>query len=358
MVIISKKKCLRFATQQSEGQGWSFYKNDDWVLPMAEGVVNFEDDLGVPRMVVIDPRDETAWELSTSDRITYVKPPELDKDSSEISGEKWGPELVLSPDSEHLFLTHQLSHAFIGPEFPDMRGQDGYDNSGIRDDQELSLETYADGEKITPLSVSQFPENGDITFPGVRGRSRKYQMVFQWTAGEMVITGFKHEYIGEIKLGSRAERKMSQHDYTQEFSRNKALHLARAYYKPLYDRVSKDTLTGTYTTITGPDSFSNSAYLLSADLEVENAAIVGDYTICLWAKSLTPIAGVVFTRLDVSGDWNFLYATGAGLAADLIVSSGESFFDLRISEAEISVAALGDYYNNVVRDQGKAYIPL
>jgi hypothetical protein len=365
MALVITKRCLRFATQPAEGFGWSFYRGDDWPLPkQSYGCQLVTDSNGVPRLIAIDRNDGYAYELGTCDRISSIRPAATDKAGTEISSERWAGDLTAGPGSEYAEMTHEVSHAWIAPEQESNRGKDGYSASGQRDAQSLSMETYANGARVTPDAyVSSFPENGDVVFPGIRSRARRHQPVFKAAAGELRVTGMRHQYSVENVKGSRAERTMGNGSALDEFVQNRVMFLGRANTRPLRDRVSGSDLTASYTRTTGPDGRANSALVLTSDMVLGDIA-AGDATIMFWTTAgLTdaPITGYnveLFQYGDAVGDWKLYCVTimGSPEWSDVTVVSGTTIYCPGVWAAQLSNACRLAYYNDVVRNQGRAFL--
>jgi len=364
---LALKKCLRFATDQTEGEGWSEYTGNDWVHPGdSGGIVRLMDSNNVPRLLVIDRDDRKIWEHHTYDRREYLKSPPTDKDEAdtggtEIAWEKWGPEEVVSREHEHRKLEHDETHIYLRPDNTDNRGETGYDAAGIRSMQQISLEAYIDGEKTDYRSIARnVPDNGDIVFVGSKIENRRIQLVSKGTAGEARLTGVVHSFIAKMKAGGPTERQMSEDTNMLTAMDNLVVFVTRTDYQ--YDRVTKGTLTGGYSRVNGPDGVDSSGAILSADLELANAAVSGNYLITLWAKTTTPIPGESFTQFgETVNGWHLLWATGSvGLASDQVVSAGESVFDIRIFDLSSSISELSfgnSYYDDVTLNAGKAFLP-
>jgi len=355
------KGCLRFATEVSEGQGWNECSGDSWVEPEINwGALPIVDDYKVPRALIID-RDGGIFELDTFDRIASLEPPWLDKedvDDTEIVWEKHCPEEVISSDQQNVTLKDNVSFTYIRPQSPSKRGEAGYTATGLRDAQELILDAYVDGEKITPAATADdFPENGSVVFSGSRVEGNRIQYVIKGTASELQITGRRHELLSEPNEGSVSNRTMTEH--TAELAlATPAYWLSRGGGRALlYERVGKNTLDGDITAVTGPDARAESGMQLNAALALGNDAIAGAYTVIFWRTAgITVPALPALTDYGTSGTWTLSYVTNLVMAADLIVNGiGSDIFDFRIYSGDVTAYAV-NLFNDVVRNAGFSFL--
>jgi hypothetical protein len=357
MALIAKRMCLRYATQPTEGYGWSEYYGADWVQPVPNiGALGIIDTNNVNRMLVLDRNDNDFWEVGTCNRQTVMKPSPLDKETTEVEWQKWGAGKTVSPADEEDKVEHAVSHVFVRPDDPENRGQTGYTATGLRSAQELSIDAFMDGELVTVGATTIFPENGDIVFSGRKVEARQVQLRTCGTAGEIRVVGQVDEFIGKPKAGNRSERTMSDHGYQDDLSQNLELWIDRFCTKQFYDKVAKATLAGTGTRLTGPDGRANSGITLGANLNLGNAAIAGNYTIMVWSNNTALIGGITLTAVGaVTGGWQAYYATGAALAANLVAATGMRFYGLRIYSDAISVEAITAWRDDVVANEAKGY---
>lgn len=352
--------CIRFATEPTEGEGWSEYSGDNWVKPYQYWAAwRISDQNEVPRNLFFD--EDLLWlELMTYDRVTSFKPYPLDF-YFEIEWEKWGREEVVSPMDEHDKLEHDVTHVYLRPEDPANRGETGYDASGFRTNLEISLEDYVDGEKITPRAVTDdIPENGDAVFIGNKVEYRRHQLVVKGEASEVQGVGISHEFIAKQKPGNRTERRMGERDIQITLLNGIICHVTRGNYS--YNRATKGNLGNTYGAVTGPDGIAMTAAQLTSALVLDNASPTG-YTIIMWSQTGAPgpIVGINLVEYAASGSWYLLYGGGAGvLPADVTVLNGSLIYDLRIfstSIADMATVVLPYVYNDVTRNSGKAIVP-
>ena len=354
----AEETCLRFATEENEGRGWSKFENDDWVSPADNfGISKFLDANAQDRVVLHDKTDFRVWEIDTSDKVVNDRPAVVDKEqveNAEISWEKREPQTVFSQTQQRKFMTHERSFVNIEPEDVRNRGAEGYTTSGQRNAQQLILEAYTDGEQTSPGATAEnFPEDGEVVFSGSKIKDPKVQMVLKGTAGEIVITNHNHEFLASDEARSTAKRTMQEHTLQLELATDMLLHICRSL-NPLTNRVTGTNL-GTGTAIAGPDGRSYSGVSCGATT-LDNAAAATDYTVVIWASSGSGISGVTTTSYGTYGGFTMYYAKGAGgLAAALTLLTG-SYFGIRMYDKQLSADALEYLYNDVVAG-GRATCP-
>ena len=388
-------RCLRMATEETEGEGWSEYEGSDFVTPQDEGAYLIQDANDVTRCIVEDV-DGMIYEQDTFDRINFLKPSFVDKAAIdgtggvEISGAKWGCEETAGSGNENMRVLDQKNWIQIRPNDPDYRGLVGYTIAGLRDAQEIGLDVYVDGEKVTPsASTFDIPDNGEIVFIGNNVEGHRIQYVTNFSASEFKISEIKHEILVKDTTGTLSEKTMTEYNYQLAFETNKILHITRGK-NPLYDRVSKkDAEAGGVGAIsnpnpgppliweayTGPDGFTESALHISDYLNFPlQVAQSGQYTILFWAKenNVNFVNGNVEevmliysppTNLPATS-WYLYYQILDYISANIQINRRHSLgggpthlFDMRMYSDAKTMQEIGDYYKNVVCNQGQSYLP-
>jgi PKD repeat protein len=371
--------CLRFATEDTEGKGWSECDGRDWVDPVEDGAYIIQDEQDVPRCIVED-EDSAIYELDTYDRVNFLKPSYVDKADSdgsggvEIEGSKWSPEHTAGPGNEEKTVQDDTSWVQVRPNDPDNRGQTGYDAAGMRTAQAFGLNVYVDGEKnIAEAETDDIPENGCISYPGVPVSGNRLQYELTFAASEFMFVERKHQILVKDDFGNPAEVTMAEYDLQKEMETDKVLHITRG--NNLYDRVSKTNATtaGMVTNSSGPDGWNKSAISFLNNIYLQNPAISGNYSIMVWGilgsamqflDGGIPLVLVAYTPLvaiDVT-PWILYYSNtltnlGTNLVFGPVFGFGIRAFDVRIYSKHISNAAIANYYRNVSRNKGEAYLP-
>lgn len=355
-------KCLRYATESTEGYGWSEFAGDDMVIPLGDnGAFTINDDNGQARDIIIDESDYGFYEIDTCDRFVNTKPSPLDKGTTEIAWEKWEREAVVDETEENKRLNHENSHIGIRPADTANRGKSGYSTTGQRSLQKISIEAYSDGEKLTPTAIApNLIENGEATFTEIDVNAARVQMVIKGTCGEIEITNHIHNYLGVVH-GSPDPNKRFPGDEAiiMELTRNKVLWLSRGYI-PLLNRCTGTILDGGVVSIVeGPDS-RNSGFSCTENVECGNTAITSDCTIVLWSKDANLFTGISsWSTYGIAVDgWTLYYKhIIGGIAENLVILAGTKC-DVRIYSKLLSSSAIEELYNNTVRFEGKKVMPI
>jgi PKD repeat protein len=358
-----EKVCLRYATEKSEGEGWSEYSGASFLDPEDNwGVFPVLDEDGIPRTLVFDDNDQNCYEMDTYDRVSDLKSPALDKEgvsNAAIAWEWWLPEYVANQIREDAKLELDTSHLFIRPQDTENRGKTGYTASGLRSGLDISLEIYVDGEKATPSArLQHIQENAEVVASGLKLEFRRIQPVWKGTEGEVQITAARHDFIVKPKAASVSERTMDSHTVQLALATGKVFHVSRG--KPLLlDRVTQRQIVGIASAAAGPDGRSGSAIATVGVTNFGNAAVAGNYTALIWVKSGVPfpaIAGWTQHGATTTGGWKLYYKISTGLPANLTLSAGE-YFDIRAYSKHLTVDNIGDLYSDIVNYGGSIFLP-
>lgn len=378
--------CLRFAAEPSQGIGWTKIEGE-WVWPETEfDAFNILDSNDITRSLV---KQTDIYEIDTCDRNLKLTPPYLDKEGdnaeAEIETEDWLPEVMLPNNANRSQISHEVSHESIRPNRWENRGITGYTASGMRNEQEFGLDVYVDGEKITSkASSSDYPETADISFKGVRVEGERVQFVHKTTASEFRRVGVHHKLLVKPQVGTRTDRSDHQRDCQEEFLTDKALHVTRHKIRVIvassevevYDKVSKEKFIGKGWATYGPDGNTNSGVEIN-QTHVEYVPGQGNIAVGLYFGSFPIINGSTGTTvtywMKAGGGINYpstpthigatyngwmLYRSDASAFPyhELVFNPG-SYFDIRVYNKHLGDEGILDYYNDVVKNNGKAYIP-
>lgn len=355
-------KCLRYATEQTEGYGWSEFSGDDMVIPFGDnGAFTIKDDNGQARDIIVDEYDYRFYEIDTCDRFINTKPSPLDKGISEIAWEKWEREAVVDETEENKRLKHCDSHIGIRPSDTANRGKSGYSATGQRSMQEISIEAYSNGEKLTPTAIApKLIENGEATFTEIDVNASRVQMVIKGTCGEIEVTNHVHNYLGVVAGSPDPSKRLpGDNDIIMELATNKVLWLSRGLI-PLRNRCTGVTLVGgEVSVVEGPDS-RDSGFTCTGNVECDNTAITSDCTVVLWSKSADLFTGISsWSTYGIAvGGWTLYYKyMYGGISANLEMIAGTKC-DVRIYSKLLRSIAIEELYNNTVRFEGRKVMPI
>jgi len=324
------------------------------------GAMVYHDDDQTARSVVLDRADRLFWELATVRRDTAARPSYSDKRNlagvgTSIALEHWGKQHTVGPAEKHKKLEDDMSHLYVEPQYPDRRGDDGYDEAGLRDGQTFGMDVYADGELVTPdASATRVLATGDTTFSGSKVQARKLQYVAKASQSEVQFTGIQHSMVAKETMGSRTERSTGEMDAQAELYTYLVYWLTRNE-TILYERVSGVTLSGTAVRADGPDGRTDSAFTTAAIISLQNEAVTDLYAHVFWGDGLSD----GFTQYgDVYDGWTLQYRQGAGgLPANMSLPAG-NYFDIRIYAKTLSMTAIAELYNNTIRQAGRGVLPV
>jgi PKD repeat protein len=381
--MLLEDKCLRFATEENEGAGWSEYDGDSFVSPVLGGAYLIQDDNQVERCIIED-EDGEIYEQSTFDRIVNLKPPFVDKadldgsGGTEISGQRLERENCAGEGNQNKVILDEVNHIQIRPADADNRGMVGYDTSGMRVAQSFGLDVYVDGEKVQPsATIKDVPDNGDLVFPGVRVESRRIQYAVTFEASDFRLTESKHRILIKDAPGSTLEKTMVEYNSQLWYETDKVLHITRDNL--LYDKVSKRYATGNFSKVVGPDGYLESALQGNEEIFFPDLNWTSSSYLFLFMASQGVGASIPWFRINgnqVSNmstyspvtipDWTIYKLEFSGPINTLsIMTSIYPFwmYDLRIFERagipweSATPVAVTSYYKDIAINKGNAFLP-
>lgn len=371
------RTCLRLAVDPSQGQGWSEYCGSAWVEPVEDcGATLITDNNRRQRMVVEDRTDGLFWELATFNQNAYSGPSFLDKDVSgtgtNIASQKMFGEDVAAVDQQHDRIELLESHAYVKPYDSMNVGKTGYSATGFPTGFTVDVEMYVDGVLRTKAAEdTAIPDSGDITFSGYKCDARRIQHRLKFATSEYRATGYVVDYLSKPSQGTPAQRKTG----------NGAAQLALANLilwatrdgRLAYDRINKKYATRTGITSAGATApTSRQAGSFSSDANADHlsqylfndvkAVSSGTITVMYWGS------GGVYTRINGAHHTDFspygnavngfalYYRVISSIALTSFSAGGGSIFDIRVLSGDAS-AYLADYYNDIVNNDGKSFLP-
>lgn len=354
-------KCLRYATEQSEGNGWSELGGRDIAVPMDNyGAFTIEDDDGQNRDIIIDVNDFSLFEIDTCDRYINQKASALDKEITEIKWLKRGKEHCLAEEADNKRLKHEISNISIRASDDANKGASGYTASGLRVSQEVTIAAYTGGEKITPTAISgKVVEGGETSFTGENVNDARVQLEIRGTAGEVQIASHVHKFLTEMGSPEPAKNLPGDYGIMMELATNKVVWLTRGW-NLMKNRCTGVVLDGgIIMAITGPDG-NMSGFQNTQSIICDNAAVSVEATVILWSKDTNLITGISAwsTYGAVVNGWAMYYKRLiTGFAAELEILAG-SKFDIRVYNKRVSDEAIAALYTNTVNFGGSKFFPI
>jgi hypothetical protein len=393
---------LRFAVKPSQGEGWSEYTGTDWLFPGAyHDTLLIYNDIDEPIQVVWDQEDGLPYQIGLLNQW-------IDKEDS-YGGTEIESTIRFKEDrgsTEHFMLEPMEEHVYFRPDSEGNQNQAGYNEFGYRENFEVSLGIFLDGEQDTENAISRdVPIDGDITYDR-KVEAHRVQLELKTTASEWKLLQKRSYYIAKDKACIPDLAVMTEHNQ-QETMSNMIFWLTRGDTQ-LLDRISNSNVSGGITsTIDGPDGDSESA-MNQANVNIAlSSSLSGDFTLIAWVRSdtttdimsfstgggvlsvnLGPVVrfndGITIHQFDLTWiptDWilltvvregNFLsiysnktllgtvtlvnYATYGGT---LTCNSGSGdLFDLRVLNVAINAATLRYYYDDVINNSGNSLLPI
>lgn len=359
-------RTLRLAVNTTQGRGWSEYRGNDWVTPeLFGGILRVRGVDNIERNFVED-EDGSIYEESTFDRVSNLDYPWVDKEDSadtEITGEKWFKE-DKSPSGGEEEIEQLAANFQTRPQKPENKGKSGYDSNGYRTAQQLDCEVYVNGTLSRAfVACENIPHNGEVNFGGHKFTGHRFLYVFKTAASAIKLAARKMLMLS-YPATTRAERTTNAQTAQLAFS-DKEFALDRGISLgvsgQLKDLVSKTVLLASVTQISGPDGRVKSAFQLTANQALGNAALTGAYTIIFWRKTTGDVAainelGAATAYSDTFDDWQLAYYSGTDLAANLTLLPG-SVTGFWIINSDVT-PSLSFLYSDMRYNAGKVYYPL
>jgi hypothetical protein len=353
----TSKKCFQFGFNSEHGGGWSERGGDNWIWP--------ESPASILTLFDGENREQIVWD--SKDGLPYIidsKDGPLNSDKVKAWKDKVDPNIV---DSGTDILWEILTGEFIGEEFhyfvslldthlsfkpanPLKKNTTGFDAAGLPLSFVANCEARVDGSVTETGSALNTPSGRDITIERtVRGKSIQLAI-------SGVVSAFKLRTIETyLKVEDKPDNSVSTTESTyQELLSNPVFWISR--YIGLVNRVTGLTVSNVACSlIAGPDGISDSAFNLHTDFLVWENDTISNGTILIWHKAGYVIPSVTLIEVDSIGTWILSYFTGE-ITSGKYLPLGD-FFDFRLFNTPISVAAILHYFDNIKNHNGDIYLP-
>lgn len=351
-----------FATNQSQGEGFSKNTGDAWPKPEAEvGVWEMTDDLDNYHLLIWDSTDGYIYDITTrtgalgSGLVKHSK----DKVATDGTGGTDIASTVRFPNDKGNYEHYKVQPLFhsleIRAETEDTRSDSGYDVNGFLAGTQIDANQYTDGEQATAQSkaLDITPPAYEIK-PDVPKDGHRHALEITCNKGENTIIGRVSHYVAKDVPDDPDTRKSSENNWQLYINQNLLIWLSRGVTL-LKNLITGANIVGTVTAITGPDGKSNSAMRNTIAIQIAFSAIADGY-ILSWYKASQQITGAsAFTQVGAttSGSWKLGYVSGP-FPTGLILPPGD-WFSIRVFSTVGSIdAATRTYlYNDVVSNYGK-----
>lgn len=287
-------KCLRYAVNSAQGQGWCFYQNGDnmvWPTQHSEPMDLILDNEQVIKLA-IDELDGQTYEIQTrngpvgSGLTRSYRDKQSDYGGAEIPTRIKFPEHIA--EEEHMELEHQESHFYLRPQDEDDKGIAGYDDQGFRDAQEIDIYLYTNGEQSDESAKTvDIPNPADVVYDR-KVQDPRLQTEFRTAASSYQMVKTNQYYVQKDKRGSVAERTMSEARFQDEFALPEVWLSRNA--RPLLNLATGILFTGSYQSlVTGADGKTESAlrFGITDGLLGNVSSLSGDFSITFNVARIT-----------------------------------------------------------------------
>lgn len=242
--------CLRFACFTSQGCGWARYGGLDMVFPMPNtGGQEVYDASNMAIQVMLDERTGQIHQINTYDGPagSGLTESHYDKGGADIVSHISLAEYHGTRESEDL--EHMVSHVYIRPRTS---------NNQYLENFAVNSQIYKDGSILYSAKTLNNPIQGDIAYDR-KIQGKRIQSVFEFMAGGFYITANDIMFVQRDTAGSTAisARTTSEMDFQREYAQGNVW-LTRGS-KPLLNRQSGFSASGSFTAIEGADGIAGSA---------------------------------------------------------------------------------------------------
>ena len=366
--VSSTNKSFRYAVRKEQGYGFSENTGESFPFPETGcGTISILDDFKQARNLVYDVVTGHLFDMTTRDGSATTGDVKVYRDGADINGvggTDIQPSVRFKEDQgelEHYYITNMDNHIYLRPTDEDNRNDSGYTSNGFPSGLTADISIFADGEQNTERAKAEdiiFPKN-DISFDkkitahrlqteavfstsdfDLVGRTQYYKVADVPDGGDSQLM---NENTNQVNIGS---------DMTQWITRHST---------PLLNRITGESIAGSVTSTTGPDTYTGSAMVLSGNIDLGNDSIVSG-RIQLWAKAsgdyvtyFDAINSITLENAGTQGDWDLLKYEGV-IASGLTLVSG-SVFDYRLYDTTLSSTEETYYITDIQRNSGDTCLP-
>lgn len=350
-----------------QGIGFSEY-DGYWPMPESKtGVLKIIDVNNYPRVLVLDYKDGKFYDISSRDAPKSSNIKKIFKDKILIDntgGYDIEPEVTFKEDLgeyEKYILNHLSSRFYLRPEDEEDRSEIGYDTNGYISGIEFTTTIYKNGNPITYVAQAEdINKNNEIVYDR-NIEDYRLQTKFGASKSGFKFVGRQQDYIVKDINYSPDDRITSEIEHQQNlgipiswFSRGDLINT---------DRITGTEVSGISSYTTGPDSYSNSAFNISGNLDLSTITNSSSNFLMCFSDSSNNIAfsiggnSVTLTEFNNDSGWYLLYASGINYSGIVNISGVSNIFDLRIYSAD-KTTDLNYYFKDVIENHGDNVCPL
>jgi len=415
--ITPYRKTYRVGVRSDNAKGWGELGGTRWVFPEIDtAMFSVFDGSGRKIDLVMDEDDGTPYFLATKSTALYGSAGKYYKDKY-VDSYDTGSEIPWTlrfrehlAAKEHAQINHLESHLYIRPMEEKNKNAAGYTKYGLREEQEINLRIYKDGNLYSDSETKKMSIRADAVFDE-KIQANRIQLELRGTASEVIVNGCD-TYYEQLDVRIPTEREMDEAIMQEEFS------LPEFWLGPGNPELM-DKATGNFQESgsvlyysDGPDGDSTSALVFSPTSSLQYAwdKSLDDFSIIFSAKDVLSTRKIIEFSDGVSlslfwstdhpiliyadgsqviniptvwngEDWGLFMITRSGptmkfyfgesllstqvdvfmipLSGDHVVVGADvskRLFDIRIYANVISDIAFEYYCNNVIYEKGKAVL--
>ena len=366
---LSYQASWQYAMEESQGGGWSENTGSNFVFPYRNvPPITVYDEQLQPHVIIIDRVDRQAFDITTrigppngSLEVTYK-----DKVAYDGSGGTFIAPTAMFPEergsSEHFFMGAMEHYFGFRPISEEKRDESGYDANGFPTGTKMTVEIFADGERITAdVSMSK------ITIPGhmikfdryIRGKSRITTKI-SMNRAELLLTSRQIYYLID-DIPAAPDNMIQNYQVYQRTLASLAL-WATMRLGTLVNRTTGIAIGADVTASTDPLSRSN-GFSFDAAITLGTATLTSG-SVLFWGKNIDSLTiggvAVSLTSYDTLSGWTLYYATGVTKTGSVILTpsgTGEAFDFRLITSSVVAADEVAYYYDDANANDGNACIP-
>lgn len=319
----NNERCIRLAIQESSGYGWSEYFDFVKAHKFHFGEV-IVDDYGMHRLIAQDADDGFLYEIETYDGPVGSNVFRSVRDKADKADLSVGEDIVsrirlpdYTGELESFLCVHQVTNAYTRPRLPYNAANPSYtqNEDGFAENFSLDVNAYENGELSDEITGA--PVTGDLEFYKPP-KANRIAIEFVMNAGgwSMVRSDTRFRVIDQKK--TQGINDTNEAAYMAELESGRELWLSRGKDLDLERCIGRkyamgDSVTGSFSGITGPDGEEESAIAFSSaggsffvgppalvQVWLEPVILDGDFTFSFWYKAAEDgfVAGNIISGID------------------------------------------------------------
>ena len=418
LIVAKTNKCYRYAVESDQGKNWSEFYGDGWIYPEANvNCVKIFTDMDQPLHIGLDALTGLFYRFATRNGPSGSGLSKVFKDKI---GSEYAPGIDIPwqmglkehrGNQENYLIKFMEAHFFLRPQEESDKGGTGYDENGYLSSQEITVKAFKNGNLAETAKTENIPYKGDVVFDKNIVDNR-VQLELSGTASSLKIVGARAKYELLREAGAPDQRIMQEADYQFEMC-DPILHLSRGDLTLNLGTGEEPASGSIFGMTTGPDNEDSSAMIFSATSELfydNYDSLPGDFTIMFAVSNILTTTeiirfsdgshlklelqlgvysiewqdnsggsysedlawdgtGWVFIKVSREGGQIIFSENGAQISSmmldsvepvegDIEFRSGNAkrIFDIRVYKNRITEGAFNYYYNDVINNNGNAFL--